>query len=161
MRRSRRPFSLAGSYLHAAHFAGGFDQRAAGCRCGNCVSTPCSTAAVPLQAHAGIDVLAGQRPQVVRRDADAIELREHQVPDLDFAAGRRRDRRFRCTGRRRRRDLGWGRRPARNCRPRPCRSILFRRQLDVAGPDFGRLVVVEVDRHGQPAGVQARAILDW
>ena len=42
-----------------------------------------------LQAHAGVDVLARQRPQVVRRVAHAVELREDQVPDLDRLAARR------------------------------------------------------------------------
>src|SRR5690606_7380692 len=40
----------------------------------------------PLQAHTGVDVLFGERPQVVGRVADAIELREHEVPDLDLFA---------------------------------------------------------------------------
>ena len=40
-----------------------------------------------LESHAGVDVLARQRPQVVRRVADAIELGEHEVPDLDRLAG--------------------------------------------------------------------------
>ena len=36
----------------------------------------------PLQAHSGINVLGGQRPEVVGRIADPVELREDQVPDL-------------------------------------------------------------------------------
>ena len=40
----------------------------------------------PLQTHAGVDVLARQRMQIVGRIADAIELREDQIPDLDVAA---------------------------------------------------------------------------
>ena len=40
----------------------------------------------PLQPHAGVDVLAGQRTQIVRRIADAVELGEDQIPDFDFAA---------------------------------------------------------------------------
>ena len=39
----------------------------------------------PLQAHARVDVLAGQRPQIVGRIAHAIELREDQVPDFHLA----------------------------------------------------------------------------
>ena len=42
----------------------------------------------PLQAHARVDVLARQRVQIVGRVADAVELREHQVPNLDRAEGR-------------------------------------------------------------------------
>ncbi len=38
-----------------------------------------------LQAHAGVDVLARQRPQIARRIADAIELGKHEVPDFHFA----------------------------------------------------------------------------
>ena len=38
----------------------------------------------PLEAHAGVDVLARQRAEVVGRVADAVELREDQVPDLDL-----------------------------------------------------------------------------
>jgi len=41
----------------------------------------------PLEAHARVDVLAGQRLEVVGRRTDAVELREHQVPDLDLAEG--------------------------------------------------------------------------
>ena len=36
----------------------------------------------PLQAHAGVDVLLGQRLELA--GADAVELGEDQVPDLDF-----------------------------------------------------------------------------
>jgi hypothetical protein len=47
---------------------------------------PLQHGAGPLQAHAGVDVAAGQRLQVVGRRADAVELREYEVPDLDVAA---------------------------------------------------------------------------
>ncbi len=40
----------------------------------------------PLEPHAGIDVAARQRGQVVGRRAHAVELREHEVPDLHIAA---------------------------------------------------------------------------
>ena len=36
-----------------------------------------------FQAHAGVNVFAGERAKVVRRVADAIELREDQIPNLD------------------------------------------------------------------------------
>ena len=36
----------------------------------------------PLQAHSGIDVLGGQRSEVVGRIANPIELGKDQVPDL-------------------------------------------------------------------------------
>ena len=44
----------------------------------------------PLQSHPGVDIAAGQRTQVVRRVAHSVELREHEIPDLDLlaAAGR-------------------------------------------------------------------------
>ena len=40
-----------------------------------------------LQAHTGIDVLAGERAEVVGRDSDAVELCEDEIPDFDFAVG--------------------------------------------------------------------------
>ena len=36
-----------------------------------------------LEPHPRIDILRRQRPQVIRRLTHAIELREHQVPNLD------------------------------------------------------------------------------
>ena len=41
-----------------------------------------------LQAHAGVDVLAGQRTEVVGRIAHAVELREDQIPDFHLAVRR-------------------------------------------------------------------------
>src|SRR5690606_18222089 len=35
-----------------------------------------------LQAHPGIDILAGKRPQVVGGGSHPLKLREHKVPDL-------------------------------------------------------------------------------
>ena len=39
-----------------------------------------------FQAHAGINVLAGERPEIIGRIADTIELREDKIPDLNLAA---------------------------------------------------------------------------
>ena len=70
-----------------------------------------------FQAHAGVDVLLGQRLELAR--ADAVELGEDEVPDLDFLRARRRGRRSPSRGRRRRWGRASGRRRARSCRPRP------------------------------------------
>ena len=39
-----------------------------------------------LEAHAGVDIPARQRFEILRRIANAVELREDEVPDLDIAA---------------------------------------------------------------------------
>ena len=76
---------LAGRIVaYAAHLARRFDQRAQD------VDVVVGVDALhhgrrALQAHAGIDVLAGQRPQIIGRIADAVELGEDQVPNLDRA----------------------------------------------------------------------------
>src|SRR5581483_11439506 len=97
----------------------------------------------PLQAHAGVDVLAGERTEVVRRIADTIELREDQVPDFDRAAGRRMIENFaawaadavgafaRCTGRPEVVVLAHALDPVGS-------------ELDVAHPDLCRFVVILV-----------------
>ena len=113
----------------------------------------------PLQAHAGVDVLAGQRPEVVRRIADAVELREDQVPDLDRACRWRDGRRSRCTGRRRRRGPWLGAPAGQKLSSSPIRSMRLGRQADLVVPDVGRFVVVEIDRDAQPVGIEAEPLL--
>jgi hypothetical protein len=129
---------------------------AAGCRCGSS-SDALQRRRRTLQPHAGVDVLAGQRAQVVRRIADAVELGEHQVPDLDRARSRR-GRRSRCTARRRR-PGPWLGAPAgqklSSSSIRSMRSDGSRPRL----PDPGRLVVVQIDRDGQPVRVDAQPLL--
>ena len=84
---------LAGLIGDAADLAGGLDQRPKD------VDVEVRLHALkhrgrPLQAHSRVDVLAGQRAEIVRRIADAIELRENEVPNstcrvgviVDFAA---------------------------------------------------------------------------
>ena len=81
-------FAVAfGPVLHAADLAGRLDQRAED------VDVVVGLHALQhgghaFEAHARVDVLAGQRAEVVGRRADAVELREDQVPDLDRSAGR-------------------------------------------------------------------------
>jgi len=111
----------------------------------------------PLQAHARVDVLARQRPQVVGRVAHAVELREDQVPDLHVA-------RFRAV-------VDLAARSADAVGPlarragRPEVFVLadapepLRRELHVAEPDTGRFVVVEIDRRGEPPGVEPEPFL--
>ena len=110
----------------------------------------------PLQAHARVDVLARQRAQVVRRIADAVELREDQVPNLDLAEGRV--------------EIDFAARAADAVGPlaggvgRPEVLVLAQplqplgRQLDLVEPNTGRLVVVEIDRGREFFGGQMRAI---
>ena len=43
----------------------------------------------PLETHPGVDVFLGERLQVVGRGADAVELREDQVPDFHARFGPR------------------------------------------------------------------------
>ena len=38
-----------------------------------------------LEPHAGVDIFARERAKVVRRVADAVELRKDEVPNFDFA----------------------------------------------------------------------------
>ena len=112
-----------------------------------------------FQTHAGVDVLFRQRLQVVRRVADAVELREDQVPDLDrlrragwqvidFTA-----RTADAVGALRRGGGG----------PEVLPLVLARdpvgRQLDLVVPDPERLVVVEVDGDGQPRRIQSQPFL--
>ena len=111
----------------------------------------------PLQAHARVDVLAGQRPQIVGRVAHAVELREDQVPDFDLAEGRvvvdfaarAADAVGALAG-------GVGR-PEVFVLAQPLQPL--GRQLDLVQPDAGRLVVVEVDRGREPFGVQPEPLL--
>ena len=46
---------------------------------------PLEHGAGPLEPHAGVDVAAGERGEVVGGGALAVELRENEVPDLDIA----------------------------------------------------------------------------
>ena len=110
-----------------------------------------------FKAHARVDVLAGQRAEVVGRGADAVELREDQVPDLDRSAG--------CG------DIDFAARPADAVGPlargagRPEVFVLVQsfeaigRQLDLVEPDVGCFVVVQVDRGRQPVGIDAQPLL--
>ena len=111
----------------------------------------------PLETHARVDVLAGQRAKIVGRRADAIELREDQVPDLDRAAGRG--------------DVNLAARPAHAVRAlagragRPEILVLVHPlqplggQFDLVEPDLGRFVVVEIDRGREPLGIDAQPLL--
>ena len=109
-----------------------------------------------FKTHARIDVLAGQRTEVVGRGADAVELREDQVPDLDRSAGRG--------------DVDFAARPANAVRPlaggaggpevlvlvQPLEAI--GRELDLVEPDVGRFFVVQVDRGRKPLGIDAQPL---
>ena len=111
----------------------------------------------PLEAHAGVDVLAGQRAEVVGRVAHAIELGEDQVPDFDLAgvgviidfAARTADAVGSLAG-------GVGG-PEVFVLAQPPHAL--RRQLDLVEPDAGRLVVVDVDGGREPLRVQAQPLL--
>ena len=102
----------------------------------------------PLQAHARVDVLAGQRTQIVGRIAHAVELGEDQVPDFDLAEGRvvvdfaarAADAVGTLAG-------GVGR-PKILVLAQPLKFL--GRQLDLVQPNAGRLVVVEVNRGREP-----------
>ena len=103
----------------------------------------------PFEAHAGVDVLLGQRLELAR--ADAVELGEDEVPDLDFldpvAVVE---------------DLGAGAAdavgPVRRGAGGPEVVVLahpgdpVRGEPDLLVPDVEGLVVVEVDGEGQPPG---------
>ncbi len=109
-----------------------------------------------FQTHAGVDVLAGQRPQIVGRIADAVELREHQVPNLDFfTVGRMKEdfaaRAADAIGALARRRSG----PEIVGLAHPRDPVGS--ELDVLLPDVGRFVVVEIDGHGQLVGRQGPA----
>ena len=103
----------------------------------------------PLEAHAGIDVLLGQRLELAR--PGAVELGEDQVPDLDFlgpcsVVEDLRARPAHAVG------------PVRRRTGRP-EVVVFaqpgdpvRGDLDLVVPDVVRLVVVQVDGDGQPIG---------
>ena len=108
-----------------------------------------------LQAHAGVDVAAGQRTEIVGRIAHAIELRENQVPNfhraefgliINFAA-------------RPAHPVG----PLAGCVGRPEIFVLAQalqplgRKFDFVKPDAGRLVVVQIDRGRNAVGIQGRA----
>ena len=110
-----------------------------------------------LQAHAGVDVLARQGAEVVRRRADAVELGEDQVPDLDVAP--------------RRAAVDLAARSADAVGPlaggvgRPEVLVLaealdpLRRQADLVLPNGRGLVVVEINRGGKPAGIEPKLVL--
>ena len=143
--------------LDAAHFAGALDERQQDVDV-EIAGHLLQHRGRALQAHAGVDVLAGQRPQVVRRSSHAIELREHQVPDLDlaFVVGLEEDFAARAAH-------AVGTAAGRPGRPEIVVLAhpldLVRRQLDVAGPDLGGLVVVVIDRDEQPVGIEAQPLL--
>ncbi len=106
----------------------------------------------PLQAHARVDVFAGQRMQIVGRRAPAVELREHQVPNLDRSEGR-----VAVDFAARAADAvgtlaGGVGRPEVLVLAQPLEPIW--RQLDLVQPDVGRFVVVEIDRGRKPLGVE-------
>ena len=110
-----------------------------------------------LQTHAGIDVLARQRVQIVGRIADAIELREDQVPDLDIAAVVQV-----------KVDLAAGTADTIGTLARrrggPEVLVLVHprdagiRQTDLVLPDSVGFVVVLVDRHAEPIAARCQAI---
>jgi len=125
----------------------------------------------PFEPHAGVDVLAGQGPQVVRRVAHlagqgpqvvrrvahTMELGKDQVPDLhfaeiavvvDLAAGAADAVRALAGG------VGG---PEVLVLAQPLE--LLRQQLDIVEPDLGRLVIVEVDRRGELLRVDAQPFL--
>ena len=111
----------------------------------------------PLEAHAGVDVLAGQRPQVVGRVAHAIELREDQVPDFDLAevgvvvdfAARAANAVGALAG-----GIGG---PEVFVFAQPLQPL--RRKFHLVEPDAGRLVVVEIDGGREPLRAQAQPLL--
>ena len=65
----------------AHHFAGGLAQGAKAVDF-KIAADPLHHRSHPLQAHAGINVLGGQRSEVVGRIANPVELGEDQIPDL-------------------------------------------------------------------------------
>src|SRR5262249_48473734 len=111
-----------------------------------------------LQAHAGGDVLARQRAEVVRRPADTVALPKDEGPDFHgFAACRMKINLAAWTA-----DavgpLTWR-------AGRPEVVVLahaldpISRQADVALPDFCRFVVVEIDGCAEPARIEAKPFL--
>ena len=147
---------LAGPIGDAADLAGGLDQRAKD------VDVEIRLHALhhrrrPLQAHPRVDVLAGQRPQVVRRIADAVELRENEVPNLDLPgvgvivdfAARSADAVGTLAG-------GVGG-PEVLVLAHPLQPL--RRQFHVLEPNARRLLVVQVDGGREAVGIEAQPLL--
>jgi len=142
--------------LHAADFRRGFDDRE------QTVDVEVrwhslQDAGGSFQSHAGVDVLAGQRMQVVRGRADAIELGEHQVPNFDVAAV------FQLVI-----DLAAGTadsvRAFAGCRRGPEVFVLVHsrnalgRQSDLVVPNAKRFVVIFVDRDRQTLAGDAQPL---
>ena len=106
-----------------------------------------------FEAHACVNVLAGQWAQIVWGIADAVKLREDKVPDLN-----------RTTFVIMIKDLAaWTANPvwtfARcTCRPEvvflPHTLNPLFGQSDIIGPDLCGFRVVQIDRHGQAVGIQ-------
>ena len=145
-----------GIVLHVANFTGRLDQRAQdvdvvvrldALQHGRCAFEP----------HARVDVLARQRSQVVRRIAHAVELREHEVPNLDLTGVRM------VVNLAARSANAVGAKAGRVGGPKVLVFAepfeLLRRELDVIEPDPGRLFVVEVDRGREPRGIDAEPLL--
>ena len=145
-----------GVVLRAADFAGSFDERTEDVDVVVGIN-PLHHAGNPLQPHTGVDVLARQRAEVIRRVADAVELGENQVPDfdrlfsfgviIDFAAWP-----ADAVGP----FAGGAGRPEVVVLPHPLDAA--RRQADVLLPDAGGFVVVEVNCHAEPVGIDAEPL---
>ena len=137
----------------ATDFAGGFDERA------ERVDMKIRFDALhdrghALQAHAGIDVFAGERAEIFRRVADAVELREDEVPDFDFAAAGRMKKDFAA----RAADsvgafAGGAGGPEVIVFAHPLNAVGL--NFDLVAPDVKGLVVVEIDGDGESLGGDA------
>ena len=107
-------------------------------------STPCITAAVRSRPMPVSMFLLGSGCRLLGGSPYAVELREHQVPNLDRAEGRLAvDFAARAANAVGALAGGVGR-PEVLVLAEPLEPI--RRQLDLVQPDVGRLVVVEIDR---------------
>jgi hypothetical protein len=136
---------VARHVLYVTHLARGFDDRSQDVNMKIGLDSLHHRSGA-LQSHAGVDILARQRPQIVGRSPDAVELREHQVPDLDFLAllGMKEDL------------AAWAADAVRPLARRPGgpEVVILPHTLNAAGghfhlvvPDVVSLVVVEIDRH--------------
>ncbi len=149
--------SLAGSYLHVRDFGGRFDDRPQNVDVEIRVDA-LQHAGRALQAHAGVDVLARQRPEIIGRLADAIELREHQVPDFDCAAGGRMEKDFAARAAHAVGPLA-GALAGQKLSSSPIRSILSGGSLISLAQMSAASSSSMIDRHGQPVGRQAEPFL--
>ncbi len=109
----------------------------------------------PLQAHAGVDVVLRQWLQLAR--PHAVELREHEVPDLDFLDAVAVVENLRAGAAH---AVG----PVSGGAGRPEVVVLAHagdaagRDLDLPVPDVERLVVVQVDRDRQALAVDLQRV---